>query len=312
MIRSGRVARGAQMSRDESGARGEAGAMGTAPALAEAHDVDSTVAQDYLKAVWAACEWGGAGASITGLARRMGVAASTASENVARLVEAGLLEHEPYRAVTLSEEGARRARRMMRRHRLLETYLVEVLGFEWDEVHAEAEVLEHAVSERLLAALDAALGHPVRDPHGDPIPAADGRIVQPALRSIDTVGVGRTVVVGRIRDESALLRDLRRAGIGLDTPVRVVSRDSAPASDASRSRRTTTVRAVSPESAAGAGGLPGSAGGPVGAASAAGPMAGAPGAAGLPMGAPGTTRSLPGASDTAEVVVPAGTLWVLV
>ena len=260
---------------------------------------DSTVTQDYLKVVWAACEWGGAGASITGLARRMGVAASTASENVARLVEAGLLEHEPYRAVTLSEEGARRARRMMRRHRLLETYLVEVLGFEWDEVHAEAEVLEHAVSERLLAALDAALGHPVRDPHGDPIPAADGRIVQPALRSIDTVGVGRTVVVGRIRDESSLLRDLRRAGIGLDTPVRVVSRDSGPASGASRSRRTTTVRAVSPESAAGAGGLPGSAGGP-------------PGAAGLPMGAPGTTRSLPGASDTAEVVVPAGTLWVLV
>ena len=283
---------GAQMSRDEPGARGEA------PAPAEAHDVDSTVAQDYLKAVWAACEWGGAGASITGLARRMGVAASTASENVARLVEAGLLEHEPYRAVTLSEEGARRARRMMRRHRLLETYLVEVLGFEWDEVHAEAEVLEHAVSERLLAAL----GHPVRDPHGDPIPAADGRIVQPALRSIDTVGVGRTVVVGRIRDESSLLRDLRRAGIGLDTPVRVVSRDSGPASGASRSRRTTTVRAVSPESAAGAGGLPTSAG------AAGGP----PSAAGLPMGELGTTRSLPGASDTAEVVVPAGTLWVLV
>ena len=287
---------GAQMSRDEPGARGEA------PAPAEAHDVDSTVAQDYLKAVWAACEWGGAGASITGLARRMGVAASTASENVARLVEAGLLEHEPYRAVTLSEEGARRARRMMRRHRLLETYLVEVLGFEWDEVHAEAEVLEHAVSERLLAALDAALGHPVRDPHGDPIPAADGRIVQPALRSIDTVEVGRTVVVGRIRDESALLRDLKRAGIGLDTSVRVVARDSAPASDASRSRRTTTVRAVSPESSRDAAGLP----------SSAGAAGGPPGASGLPMGAPGTTRSLPGASDTAEVVVPAGTLWVLV
>ena len=273
--------------------------MSRASATGEAHDVDSTVAQDYLKAVWAACEWGGAGASITGLARRMGVAASTASENVARLVEAGLLEHEPYRAVTLSEKGRRRAMGMIRRHRILETYLVTRLGFEWDEVHAEAEVLEHAVSERLLAALDAALGHPVRDPHGDPIPAADGRIVQPALRSIDTVKVGRTVVVGRIRDESSLLRDLRRAGIGLDTPVRVVSRDSGPASGASRSRRTTTVRAVSPESAAGAGGLPGSAGGP-------------PGAAGLPMGAPGTTRSLPGASDTAEVVVPAGTLWVLV
>ena len=289
------------MSRDEPGgahAPGEAHGAGTTGApgtTGGAHDVDSTVAQDYLKAVWAACEWGGAGASITGLARRMGVAASTASENVARLVEAGLLEHEPYRAVTLSEEGRRRAMGMIRRHRILETYLVTRLGFEWDEVHAEAEVLEHAVSERLLAALDAALDHPVRDPHGDPIPAADGRIVQPALRSIDTVGVGRTVVVGRIRDESALLRDLKRAGIGLDTPVRVVARDSAPASDASRSRRTTTVRAVSPESAAGAGGLPGSAG-----------------AAGGPPGVLGTTGSLPGASDTAEVVVPAGTLWVLI
>ena len=293
------------MSRDESGARGEPGARGEAPApgtTGEAHDVDSTVAQDYLKAVWAACEWGGAGASITGLARRMGVAASTASENVARLVEAGLLEHEPYRAVTLSEEGRRRAMGMIRRHRILETYLVTRLGFEWDEVHAEAEVLEHAVSERLLAALDAALGHPVRDPHGDPIPAADGRIVQPALRSIDTVGVGRTVVVGRIRDESALLRDLRRAGIGLDTPVRVVARGSAPASGASRSRRTTTVRAVRPAGPAGLAGAAGSAGpaGPAGPVGAGGPLAGAAGPVG-PIGAP----------DTAEVVVPAGTLWVL-
>lgn len=290
--------RGPQMSRDE---RGGAGATGGARATTtgEAHDVDSTVTQDYLKAVWAACEWGGAGASITGLARRMGVAASTASENVARLVEAGLLEHEPYRAVTLSEEGDRRARRMMRRHRLLETYLVEVLGFEWDEVHAEAEVLEHACSDRLLAALDAALGHPVRDPHGDPIPAADGRIIQPALRSIDAVGVGRTVVVGRIRDESALLRDLRRAGIGLDTPVRVVARGSAPASGASRSRRTTTVRAVRPAGSAGLAGAAGSAG-PAGPAGAGGPLAGAAG----PVGPAG-------AADTAEVVVPAGTLWVL-
>ena len=290
--------RGPQMSRDE---RGGAGATGGARATTtgEAHDVDSTVTQDYLKAVWAACEWGGAGASITGLARRMGVAASTASENVARLVEAGLLEHEPYRAVTLSEEGDRRARRMMRRHRLLETYLVEVLGFEWDEVHAEAEVLEHACSDRLLAALDATLGHPVRDPHGDPIPAADGRIIQPALRSIDAVGVGRTVVVGRIRDESALLRDLRRAGIGLDTPVRVVARGSAPASGASRSRRTTTVRAVRPAGPAGPAGAAGSAG-PAGPAGAGGQLAGAAGPVG-PIGAP----------DTAEVVVPAGTLWVL-
>ena len=96
---------------------------------------DSTVTQDYLKVVWAACEWGGAGASITGLAKRMEVAPSTASENVARLVEEGLLVHKPYRAVTLSEEGRRRAMGMIRRHRILETYLVTQLGFGWDEVH---------------------------------------------------------------------------------------------------------------------------------------------------------------------------------
>jgi len=107
---------------------------------------DSTVTQDYLKVVWAACEWGGAGASITGLAKRMEVAPSTASENVARLVEEGLLVHKPYRAVTLSEEGRRRAMGMIRRHRILETYLVTQLGFGWDEVHAEAEELEHAIA----------------------------------------------------------------------------------------------------------------------------------------------------------------------
>ncbi|MCL3776618.1 MULTISPECIES: metal-dependent transcriptional regulator [unclassified Actinomyces] len=211
-------------------------------------DTDTTVTQDYLKAVWAASEWGG-GASITGLARRMGVAPSTASENVARLVEAGLLEHEPYRAVTLSEEGRRRACLMVRRHRLLETYLVERLGFDWDEVHAEAEELEHACSDRLLQALDDALGHPVRDPHGDPIPLPDGRIVQPELRALDTVGVGRTGVVARIDDDTAPLRELAGAGIGLDTPVVVVDRPAA-APGGRRTRRPTTIRAVlAPEGA---------------------------------------------------------------
>lgn len=157
---------------------------------------DSTVTQDYLKVVWAASEWGGAGASITGLAKRMAVAPSTASENVARLVEEGLLVHEPYKAVTLSEEGRRRAMGMIRRHRILETYLVTQLGFGWDEVHAEAEELEHAVSERLLERLDAVLGHPTRDPHGDPIPTADGRLVVPDLVRLETLPVGADGVVG--------------------------------------------------------------------------------------------------------------------
>ncbi len=112
-------------------------------------NADSTVTQDYLKAVWALEEWGGS-ASVTALAKRMQVANSTASENVSRLVEMGLLVHQPYKPVTLSELGQRRALVMVRRHRILETFLVQELGFDWDEVHQEAEVLEHSVSNRLL------------------------------------------------------------------------------------------------------------------------------------------------------------------
>lgn len=227
--------------------------MPASPRSASSASEDSTVTQDYLKAVWSVCEWGDAGASITGLSRRMGVAVSTASENVARLVDAGLLVHEPYRAVTLSPEGWRRATAIIRRHRLLETYLVANLGFTWDEVHVEAEELEHAVSDRLIDRIDAALGRPVRDPHGDPIPGPDGEVVVPRLRSIDTLRVGQTGVVGRIKDESVTLRHLTRAGIGLDTRVTVVERVRPDAPDAPEGegprRLATVVRAVRPPGA---------------------------------------------------------------
>ncbi|WP_194947913.1 metal-dependent transcriptional regulator [Actinomyces trachealis] len=197
---------------------------------------DSQVTQDYLKAVWAASEWGGPGASITGLASRLGVAVSTASENVSRLVEAGLLAHEPYRAVTLTHAGRELAVGQIRRHRLLETYLVRMLGFGWDEVHEEAEVLEHAVSERLLERLDRALGRPARDPHGDPIPQADGTISEPALRAVESLAVGESGVVARIADEPLLLAGLDTAGIGLGDRVRLESRGTVPEQD--RPRRT--------------------------------------------------------------------------
>ena len=214
---------------------------------------DSTVTQDYLKVVWAACEWGGAGASVTGLATRMEVAPSTASENVARLVEEGLLVHEPYKAVTLSEEGRRRAMGMIRRHRILETYLVTQLGFGWDEVHAEAEELEHAVSERLLERLDTVLGHPTRDPHGDPIPTADGRLVVPDLVRLETMPVGSDGVVGRIQDDTETLRRLRKAGIGLDSRVRIRDRGTvAPAEEGGKRRRATVITLLDPEASHGA------------------------------------------------------------
>ena len=103
-------------------------------------------------------------------------------------------------------------------------------------------MLEHAVSDRLLERIDAALGRPVRDPHGDPIPTVDGRIITPELRSIDTLRVGQTGVVGRIKDNPQTLRHLARAGIGLDTPVTVVERTASGVRD--KRRRATTVRAV--------------------------------------------------------------------
>ena len=118
------------------------------------------------------------------LAERIGVSASTASESIRKLADQGLVDHEKYGAVTLTDAGRRAALAMVRRHRLMETFLVRELGYSWDEVHDEAEVLEHAVSDRMLDRIDAKLGHPTRDPHGDPIPAADGQVRTPPARQL--------------------------------------------------------------------------------------------------------------------------------
>ena len=174
---------------------------------------DSTVTQDYLKAVWALEEWGGS-ASVTALAKRMQVANSTASENVSRLVEMGLLVHQPYKPVTLSELGQQRALVMVRRHRILETFLVQELGFDWDEVHQEAEVLEHSVSNRLLERLEQRLGYPTRDPHGDPIPQLE---------------IGQSAALARIADDAQLLRALSQAAMGLDCTLKLLARKPGPA-----------------------------------------------------------------------------------
>ena len=134
----------------------------------------SQATQDYLKCVWTLQEWSGESVSMTALAERLGVRTSTASDGVKKLAEQGLVEHIAYGGITLTHEGRAHAIAMVRRHRLLETYLVSALGYGWDEVHDEAEVLEHAVSDRMLDAIDTLLGHPTRDPHGDPIPSAEG------------------------------------------------------------------------------------------------------------------------------------------
>jgi DtxR family Mn-dependent transcriptional regulator len=183
------------------------------------------VAQDYLKVIWNAQEWSREKVSTKLLADRIGVSASTASESIRKLAEQGLVDHEKYGAVTLTESGRRAALAMVRRHRLLETFLVSELGYGWDEVHDEAEVLEHAVSERLVARIDAKLGFPQRDPHGDPIPASNGQVPTPPARQLWACHDGEAGTVARISDaDPEMLRYFDSIGISLDSRVRVLTR----------------------------------------------------------------------------------------
>jgi len=182
----------------------------------------SPVAQDYLKFIWSATEWEGDPVTVKQLSERMGVRAATVSDGIRRLTEQGLLAHEPYGGIELTDEGRRHAVAMVRRHRLIETFLVEQLGYGWDEVHDEAEVLEHAVSDGLIERIDRRLGFPARDPHGDPIPTSDGQPRRPDAVPLLSAPTGVEVVVARISDaDPAILRYLDELRIGLDTALTV-------------------------------------------------------------------------------------------
>lgn len=181
----------------------------------------SASTQDYLKCIWNLQEWSSGAVSVTALAERLGVRTSTASDGVKKLAELGLVEHETYGGISLSDEGRAHAVAMVRRHRLLETYLVEELDYDWDEVHDEAEVLEHAVSDRMIAAIDARLGHPTRDPHGDPIPSADGAAHLPDAVPLPQAPLGRAVVVRLSDADPERLRRFAAVGLVPDTEVEV-------------------------------------------------------------------------------------------
>jgi DtxR family transcriptional regulator, Mn-dependent transcriptional regulator len=185
----------------------------------------TTVAQDYLKVIWNAQEWSREKVSTKMLAERMGVSASTASESIRKLADQGLVDHEKYGAVTLTDRGRRAAVSVVRRHRLLETFLVNELGYRWDEVHDEAEVLEHAVSDMLMARIDAKLGHPQRDPHGDPIPNLEGQVPTPPARQLSECANGDHGAVARISDKDPeMLRYFDSVGIALDSHLTVLAR----------------------------------------------------------------------------------------
>lgn len=184
----------------------------------------TAVAQDYLKVIWTTQEWSLERVSTKMLAEKIGVSASTASESIRKLAEQGLVNHEKYGAVSLTETGRQAALTMVRRHRLLETFLVNELGYRWDEVHEEAEVLEHAVSDHLIARIDAKLGFPQRDPHGDPIPASDGQVPTPPARQLWACRDGEVGTVARISDaDPEMLRYFHSVGISLDSRLRVIT-----------------------------------------------------------------------------------------
>lgn len=191
-------------------------------AVVSSSDV-SAVAQDYLKVIWSEQEWSPGKVTSKVLAARLAVTPATVSATLARLRDQELVHHAPYGAIELTDRGRLLALAMVRRHRLIETYLVEALGYSWDEVHREAEVLEHAVSDLLVERIDRHLGHPRRDPHGDRIPTADGEIDVVSAHRLTEMGRGTTAVVVRIADaDSATLRHLSSLGITLDETLTVV------------------------------------------------------------------------------------------
>ena len=166
----------------------------------------SSTVENYLKAIFlgqSQLEDGQRLLPMGQLANALGVAPGTATTMVKALAESGLVEYEPYNGVRLSPAGARLAALVLRRHRIVELFLVKVVGMRWDEVHEEAEHLEHVVSERLIERMDELLGHPEADPHGDPIPSREGELVHRELDSLLTCPLHTQVIVMRVTDQAA-------------------------------------------------------------------------------------------------------------
>lgn len=187
----------------------------------------STV-EDYLKAILLEEERRPGGELVTmgHISSALGVAPGTVTAMVKTLEKSGHLAYEPYAGVRLSEEGRQLAVRVLRRHRLIELFLVEVLGFDWSEVHEEAERLEHVVSEKLIERIDAFLDHPRTDPHGDPIPSVAGEIATAEVMSLADCPAGETFLIARVSDQDeAFLRFAERHGLKPGERVSVEAHD---------------------------------------------------------------------------------------
>ncbi len=182
--------------------------------------------QDYLKAIYhLAQRGGGPRVGTVVLAQWLAVSPASVTNMMKKLADQGLVSHRPYQGVVLTEAGEKVTLELLRHHRLLETYLRERLGVPWDQVHAEADRLEHALSEDLEERLDAILGHPTTDPHGAPIPTKDGRIAARATTRLWQARPGSSVMVAEVEDEdAALLKHLADLGLVPGARVEVLAK----------------------------------------------------------------------------------------
>lgn len=179
--------------------------------------------QNYLKVIWGLQEWSDAPVSNSAIAEAAGVRLSTVSDALRKLADLEFIGHVRYGSVTLTDAGRQHAVSMIRRHRLLETFLVEILGYEWDEVHEEADRLEHAVTDQLIDRVDRALGYPTRDPHGDPIPGSDGRVHRPDAVQLVASAAPCRVRIERISDsDNEMLQYFASRGLVVDTELSVL------------------------------------------------------------------------------------------
>ncbi len=191
----------------------------------EADPLHSSAVEDYTKAIYALEQRDEQPVSTNAIAERLSVTAASASGMVKRLGELGLVEHEPYHGVSLTDSGRRVALEVMRHHRLLELYLVQSLGVPWDRVHEEAEVLEHVLSEELEEVIARKLGNPTHDPHGDPIPTRELQIEETTTESLESLQTGARGTFVRVSDsEPEMLRYLAQRGIAPGAQLEVVDR----------------------------------------------------------------------------------------
>jgi len=188
------------------------------------NDTLTAAVEDYVKAIYTLDSGEGA-VSTTALAERLDVRPASVSGMLPKLTALGLVVHEPYRGVRLTERGTRVALEVVRHHRLLELFLVESLGMTWDEVHAEAEVLEHVLSEELEELIAAKLGDPAFDPHGDPIPSRELTVPADESRSLYDLDSGQRATFVRVSDaDPAMLRWLSERGIAPGAELEVIDR----------------------------------------------------------------------------------------